>query len=82
MIKFYKINYRLTAVFGLAILLSLISCKKSEDASIKPEDNRFTKVVLTEGMDEPMEMTFLPQKKSCWWRERAVSRFLMRKPGK
>lgn len=63
MIKFYKINYRLNTVFGLAILLSLISCKKSEDASIKPEDNRFTKVALTEGMDEPMEMTFLPQNK-------------------
>lgn len=38
-------------------------CKQSENkvSYEKPEDNRFTKVVLAEGMDEPMEMTFLPQ---------------------
>lgn len=43
-------------------LLSLLACTSGtkDDPSIKPEDNRFTKVVLTEGMDEPMEMTFLP----------------------
>jgi cytochrome c len=56
MIKFYR-----QTVLALAIVLCLFSCQKSEDASVKPEDNRFTKVVLTEGMDEPMEMTFLPQ---------------------
>ncbi|SFO55538.1 cytochrome c [Algoriphagus ornithinivorans] len=43
------------------LLISLIfSCGPKEDPSIKPDDNRFTKVVLTEGMDEPMEITFLP----------------------
>lgn len=50
----------------ICILLigSLISCKRdSDDPTVKPEDNRFTKVVLTEGMDEPMEMTFLPGNK-------------------
>jgi cytochrome c len=50
----------------ICILLigSLISCKRdSDDPTIKPEDNRFTKVILTEGMDEPMEMTFLPGNK-------------------
>lgn len=30
------------------------------DDTAPPEENRFTKVVLTEGMDEPMAMTFLP----------------------
>ena len=44
----------------LLVALALFSCNTSDDPSIKPEDNRFTKVVLTEGMDEPMEMTFLP----------------------
>ena len=43
------------------LLISLIfSCGPKEDPSIKPDDNRFSKVVLTEGMDEPMEITFLP----------------------
>ncbi|MBN7811541.1 PQQ-dependent sugar dehydrogenase [Algoriphagus sp. H41] len=43
-------------------LLGLLACKSEpeDDPTVKPEDNRFTKVVLTEGMDEPMEMTFLP----------------------
>jgi cytochrome c len=45
----------------LFLLLGFLSCKPEDDPTIKPEDNRFTKVVLTEGMDEPMEMTFLPE---------------------
>ncbi|MBN3521248.1 PQQ-dependent sugar dehydrogenase [Algoriphagus lutimaris] len=48
------------------LFMGLISCKETEpadDPTIKPEENRFTKVVLTEGMDEPMEMTFLPGKR-------------------
>lgn len=51
---------RFSLIFTFCTLL-LFSCKdRQDDPSIKPEDNRFTKVVLTEGMDEPMEMTFLP----------------------
>ncbi|MFI5187584.1 MAG: PQQ-dependent sugar dehydrogenase [Chitinophagales bacterium] len=45
----------------LLVSLSMPSCnlnKTSEDNE-KPEDNRFTKVVLAQGFDEPMEMTFL-----------------------
>ncbi|WP_026967578.1 PQQ-dependent sugar dehydrogenase [Algoriphagus terrigena] len=43
------------------LLLGFLACKSEpEEDTSKPEDNRFTKVVLTEGMDEPMEMTFLP----------------------
>ncbi len=45
----------------LFLLLGFLACKPEDDPSVKPEDNRFTKVVLTEGMDEPMEMTFLPE---------------------
>ena len=44
----------------LFLTLGFLSCTPEDDPSVKPEDNRFTKVVLTEGMDEPMEMTFLP----------------------
>jgi cytochrome c len=50
----------------IAAVLAFSSCQKSEpfdDPTIKPDENRFTKVVLTEGMDEPMEMTFLPDKR-------------------
>ncbi|HEV8508636.1 MAG TPA: PQQ-dependent sugar dehydrogenase, partial [Chitinophagaceae bacterium] len=38
----------------------LVSCSKieSSESNKKPEDNRFTKVVLTQGFDEPMAMTF------------------------
>src|SRR5690606_10798960 len=44
------------------LLLGFLACKSEpEEDTSKPEDNRFTKVVLTEGMDEPMEMTFLPE---------------------
>ena len=44
----------------LFLTVGFLSCSPEDDPSVKPEDNRFTKVVLTEGMDEPMEMTFLP----------------------
>ncbi len=52
------------AFINLLFAISLFSCNsQSEDFNSKPEDNRFTKVVLTEGMDEPMEMTFLPERR-------------------
>ncbi|WP_296698533.1 PQQ-dependent sugar dehydrogenase [Algoriphagus sp.] len=56
-------------IFSFLFILALVtfsSCQKSEpidDPTIKPDENRFTKVVLTEGMDEPMEMTFLPDQR-------------------
>ncbi|MEB2777877.1 PQQ-dependent sugar dehydrogenase [Algoriphagus sp. D3-2-R+10] len=58
-------HYRSYCMQGLALMLTFFSCNKPEqiESTEKPEDNRFTKVVLTEGMDEPMEMTFLPDKK-------------------
>src|SRR6476659_7516259 len=47
---FFLILVMLAAVF--------VSCNKNEssESNKKPEDNRFTKVVLTQGLDEPMEM--------------------------
>ncbi|MBN3581570.1 PQQ-dependent sugar dehydrogenase [Algoriphagus aestuarii] len=60
-------NYsRTLSLLILLILIGISSCQKSEpfdDPNIKPDENRFTKVVLTEGMDEPMELTFLPGKR-------------------
>ena len=46
----------------LLITLLWAACNTSEtiDDGSKPDDNRFTKVVLTQGMDEPMTMDFLP----------------------
>src|SRR4051794_34485887 len=50
------------AFYALIIMVAviLLSCTKSESSGSreKPEDNRFTKVVLTQGFDEPMAMTF------------------------
>lgn len=54
---------RTVSLLFILISIGIFSCEKSEtfdDPSIKPDENRFTKVVLAEGMDEPMEMTFLP----------------------
>ena len=45
-----------------ALLLAaggLLSYSFRADDPVKPEDNRFTKVVLSEGLDEPMEMALL-----------------------
>lgn len=55
-------NLPLRSIWALLLGLAVFACKTdpSDDPNIKPEDNRFTKVVLAEGMDEPMEMTFLP----------------------
>lgn len=50
--------------FGLMILLAIFSACVPESTTVspdvKPAENRFTTEVITEGMDEPMEMTFLP----------------------
>jgi cytochrome c len=47
----------------ISVLLLLNSCQNADDPTKKPEDNRFTEVVLATGLDEPMEMTFLPNNK-------------------
>jgi cytochrome c len=48
-----------TALLSL-LAVSLLSSRSSQPApGDKPDDNRFTKVILAENLDEPMEMTFL-----------------------
>ncbi|WP_245803568.1 PQQ-dependent sugar dehydrogenase [Algoriphagus marinus] len=66
------------------ILIGLSSCEKSEpidDPNVKPDDNRFTKVVLTEGMDEPMEMTFLPESRILFVERKGGVKILDEKSG-
>ncbi|MEB2782940.1 PQQ-dependent sugar dehydrogenase [Algoriphagus sp. C2-6-M1] len=60
-----KQTYRSITALSLALLLGFFSCSEAEENEPreKPDENRFTTVVLSEGMDEPMEMTFLPGKK-------------------
>jgi cytochrome c len=53
----FKGNPISCTVFSL--LLLFIACSKPVPDAGKPEDNRYTKVILTQGMDEPMAMTFL-----------------------
>jgi cytochrome c len=45
---------------GAGFWLSFTAVKEDPSIAIKPDDNRFTKTILTEKLDEPMEMTFLP----------------------
>ena len=50
--------------FSMAVLFASCGQQKNEEviaSNEPPEENRFTKVVLTEGMDEPMEMDFTPE---------------------
>ncbi|HEY0433859.1 MAG TPA: PQQ-dependent sugar dehydrogenase, partial [Chitinophagaceae bacterium] len=53
-------NTRALHAVIIMIAVILVSCTKKEPSGSreKPEDNRFTKVVLTQGFDEPMAMTF------------------------
>ena len=52
-------------LFSLAWVALFFNCKQAENeaeaaaSKEKPEDNRFTKTILTQGMDEPMEMAIL-----------------------
>src|ERR1043165_4535859 len=57
---FGKKNNRRSLLFIL-ITTALFSCHGNTPAgnNEKPDDNRFTKVVLTQGFNEPMAMTFL-----------------------
>ena len=54
-----------TAIFfclGVALVASLASCNQtgSSDPTVKPDSSRYTRTVLAEGLDEPMEMVILP----------------------
>lgn len=69
--------------WALLLGLAVFACKtdSSDDPNIKPEDNRFTKVVLAEGMDEPMEMTFLPDSRILFVERKGGVKILDEKTG-
>ncbi|TBX26504.1 PQQ-dependent sugar dehydrogenase [Jiulongibacter sediminis] len=46
-----------------SVLFTACESGPKDDPNVKPEDNRFTEVTLAQGLDEPMEMTFLPGSK-------------------
>lgn len=48
---------------GAVGLIALGMATVTYSQSSPPEENRFTKSILTEKLDEPMEMTFLPDKR-------------------
>jgi cytochrome c len=52
-------------IFLLTIPLFWVVLSGNRDPEIeqKPDDNRFTKIVLAENLDEPMGMAFLPENK-------------------
>ena len=75
---------RIFSLITLFIGLGLSACQESgpkDDPTVKPDDNRFTKVVLTEGMDEPMEMTFLPGGKILFVERKGGVKILDEKTG-
>ncbi|WP_339870017.1 PQQ-dependent sugar dehydrogenase [uncultured Algoriphagus sp.] len=78
-----KHAYRSIATLSFALLLGFFSCSKPEqpESTEKPDENRFTKVVLTEGMDEPMEMTFLPNGKILFVERKGAVKILDEKTG-
>ncbi|WP_262247473.1 PQQ-dependent sugar dehydrogenase [Parapedobacter soli] len=47
---------------GVILSASLASCNRtgSSDPTVKPDSSRYTRTVLAEGLDEPMEMVILP----------------------
>jgi len=58
----FKLSFLIFCLLFLAACNPTASLENSL-GNAKPDDNRFTKVVLTQGMDEPMEMAFLPDNK-------------------
>ncbi|MDR7130016.1 cytochrome c [Algoriphagus sp. 4150] len=79
-----KQTYRSIAVLSLALLSGILSCSEPEkkESTEKPDENRFTQVVLTEGMDEPMEMTFLPDSKILFVERKGGVKILDENTGK
>ncbi|MGL6268534.1 MAG: hypothetical protein ACRC2O_11450, partial [Chitinophagaceae bacterium] len=48
---------------SLPFLIIILNGSGLPGIDVKPDDNRFTKTILTEKLDEPMEMTILPNGK-------------------
>jgi len=53
-----KINIWI-ALFAVPLFYLLVSGSRRPEIGVKPDDSRFSKIVLAENLDEPMAMTFL-----------------------
>ena len=53
----------LSRLSTLGLMVSAMALSSHAQQASPPDENRFTKSVLTEKLDEPMEMTFLPDKR-------------------
>ena len=71
---FYKNNYKtslfsmkqlsyLSRLSAVGLIASAVVITAQAQQPTPPDENRFTKSVLTEKLDEPMEITFLPDKR-------------------
>ena len=49
--------------FSIPFILIALAGSRQPGIDVKPDDNRFSKTVLTEKLDEPMEMSILPNGK-------------------
>ncbi len=58
-----KLAYLLASIMLIGSACSPTEQLENSLGNAKPADNRFTKVTLFQGMDEPMEMAFLPDDK-------------------
>lgn len=72
MVRFRHLNRILPAT--LLLSLGLTSSRQPDPAP--PEANRFTKVVLAEKLNEPMEMTFLPDGRILWIERKGVIKLM------
>lgn len=55
-----KITYGSIIIAFVSITVFLLSCSPPKTPPTQPEENRFEKTVLLEGMDEPLELAVLP----------------------
>lgn len=79
-------NYKWLIPILFLFSVTLISCTKKEESTKsfsgkdKPEDSRFTQVVVADGLEEPLQMEF-DQKGFVYWIERAGHVKRINEPG-
>jgi len=73
--SFHRVR-RFLVVGPLAGLISLGLISSRPADPTPPEANRFTKVVLAEKLNEPMEMTFLPDGRMLWVERKGIIKLI------
>ena len=59
-------KHLLHIVIGISLLTSCKDRDMTQSSTEKPEDNRFTKVILTDQVDQPMQFDFLKDGRIVW----------------